>query len=109
MTVEERNKLKETIERKIKTTEEAVSEYREMTHPIAPDVSIGRISRMDAINNKSVMEAALREAEAKLVRLRTSFENIDSQNFGICVKCHGEIPIKRLLIMPESDKCVKCS
>lgn len=30
--------------------------------PIAPDVAIGRISRMDAINNKSVMEASLRNA-----------------------------------------------
>lgn len=66
MTAAERQEIKTAIDHKIKTTEEAIAEYKEMTKPVAPDVAIGRISRMDAINNKSVMEAALREADAKL-------------------------------------------
>ena len=35
-------------------------------YPIAPENAIGRVSRMDAINNKSVNEAALKKAEIKL-------------------------------------------
>lgn len=64
---------------------------------------------MDAINNKSVMEAALREAEAKLQRLKIALEKINDNNFRICIKCKSEIPSKRLMIMPDSNKCVKCS
>ncbi|MFN3299061.1 MAG: TraR/DksA family transcriptional regulator [Sediminibacterium sp.] len=109
MTPEEKTAIKSAIERKIKSTEAAIVEYKDMTQPVAPDVAIGRISRMDAINNKSVMEAALREAEAKLQRLKTALEKINDVDFGNCIKCKAEIPIKRLMIMPDSNKCVKCS
>ncbi len=109
MTAAERQELKTTIDRKIKTTEEAIAEYKELTKPVAPDVAIGRISRMDAINNKSVMEAALRTAEEKLKGLLTAAEKIDDVDFGICTKCKGEIPLGRLKIMPGSTKCVRCS
>lgn len=61
MTTDEKLEIKTAIERKIISTETAILEYKDMTRPVAPDVAIGRISRMDAINNKSVMEAALRE------------------------------------------------
>ncbi|MGB4845013.1 MAG: TraR/DksA C4-type zinc finger protein [Ferruginibacter sp.] len=109
MTAAERQEIKAAINRKIKTTEEAIAEYKEMTKPVAPDVAIGRISRMDAINNKSVMEAALREAEAKLKKLQTAAEKIDDKDFGICTKCKGEIPVGRLKIMPGSTTCVRCT
>lgn len=109
MTLAERKELEETIHRKIKTTEEAIAEFKELTKPVAPDVAIGRISRMDAINNKSVMEAALRTAEEKLKGLLTAAEKIDNEDFGICTKCRGEIPLSRLKIMPGSTKCVRCA
>lgn len=109
MTSAERQDLKATIERNIRTTEEAIAEYKELTKPVAPDVAIGRISRMDAINNKSVMEAALRSAEEKLKGLLTAAEKIDDPEFGMCTKCRGEIPLGRLKIMPGSTKCVRCS
>lgn len=109
MTTAEKVALKEAITRKIIKTESDILEYKELSQPVAPDVAIGRITRMDAINNKSVAEAALREAENKLIRLKNALSNIEHHDFGICIKCHAEIPFKRLLIMPESIKCVKCS
>jgi DnaK suppressor protein len=39
----------------IAKTESAIERYKELTKPIAPENAIGRVSRMDAINNKSVM------------------------------------------------------
>lgn len=109
MTSAERQELKTAIDLKIKKTQEAITEYKEMTKPVSPDVAIGRISRMDAINNKSVMEAALRTAEEKLKGLLTAAEKIDALDFGICTKCKGEIPLGRLKILPGSTKCVRCS
>jgi DnaK suppressor protein len=109
MTTDEKADIKKVIKLKIIKTEKDISEYKEMTKPVEPDVAIGRISRMDAINNKSVMEASLREAENKLARLNNALLKLEDKNFGLCVACGQHIPFKRMLIMPESTKCVGCS
>ena len=53
--------IKKRLIKEIETTHHKIIEYSELCKPIPPENSIGRISRMDAINNKSVIEAALRE------------------------------------------------
>lgn len=74
----------------------------EMTRPISLENAIGRISRLDGINNKSVHEAALRETRQKLIRLENVLSNIDKPGLGICVRCSMPIPKGWLLLMPES-------
>lgn len=109
MTPQEKQELKDAIERKIKMTKTAIADYKDMTQPVAPDVAIGRLSRMDAIINKSVMEAALREAEAKLIRLENAIASIHNSDFGSCNQCKQPIPFNRLKAMPDSTKCVQCA
>jgi len=103
------SELKQILLDKISETELLVKEYQELTKPIAPDVAIGRISRMDAINNKSITEAALRQAEEKLRNLQRVLSKIDDKDFGLCLKCHKPIPLGRILIRPESLYCVNCA
>lgn len=62
MKPEERHTIEQIINDEIVKTEVAILNYRELTKPIAPENAIGRISRMDAINNKSVNEAALKKS-----------------------------------------------
>jgi DnaK suppressor protein len=97
------------IESEISKTEKQIVEYKELTQPIAPENSIGRISRMDAINNKSVTEAALRKAKENLEKLKFALTKINDDDFGICIQCKAAIPIGRVLIMPQARTCVKCS
>lgn len=82
---------------------------KEVTKPIAPENAIGRISRMDAINNRSVNEASLRVAEEKLKKQERALLKINDKGFGICVRCTQPIPEGRLMIMPESITCVNCA
>lgn len=105
----DKNELKNMFENEIAKTKQLIVEYRELTKPVAPDVAIGRISRMDAINNKSVVESLLRQAEDKLNKLIYLLSKIDSAEFGLCIKCKNPIPIKRMLIKPESLFCVNCA
>ncbi|MEX2641696.1 MAG: TraR/DksA C4-type zinc finger protein [Balneolales bacterium] len=105
----ERQKLKEIIQQQIESAETDIIELVEVTRPVAPDNSIGRISRMDAINNKSVNDAALRQTRKKLERLNRALDEIDKKSFGICIRCGNPIAYGRLEFMPESKKCVKCS
>ena len=68
----EKNKIKiqHKIKEEIENTMSSIEEYKELSKPIAPENAIGRVSRMDAINNKSVTELALRKAEEKLKKLK---------------------------------------
>ena len=106
METEDINKL---ILTEITKTEKLIHEYREMSKPVAPDDAIGRISRMDAINNKSVTEASLRQAEQKLLSLQRVLSLVGTQDFGICLKCRKPIPMARILFRPESLYCVNCA
>lgn len=109
MTKSELKNIKEKVHLEIEKTKESIKDYREMTKPISPENAIGRISRMDAINNKSVTEAALRQAEAKLKNLHNVLDSIDGIDFGICLKCEKPIPLGRILLMPQSRYCVNCA
>ena len=53
----ENNEVLQKIEEEIKKVESQIIDYRELTKPISPENAIGRVSRMDAINNKSKNEA----------------------------------------------------
>ena len=93
----------------INSTQKKIAEYSELCKPIAPENSIGRISRMDAINNKSVVQAALREAKNKIQQLKVMQSKITDEDFGTCIKCKQLIPLGRLMIRPHSKFCVNCA
>jgi len=109
MTKQEKSDLKVLIEQKIARTERKVTELKEMVKPYAPENSIGRVSRMDAMANQSVMKAALRADEKRLDGLRLALANLDEPDFGLCRTCKVSINPKRLLLMPESRYCVQCA
>lgn len=101
--------IQQRIEAEISATEAAVATYRELNRPVAPDNAIGRLSRLDAINNKGVTEAALRQAEAKLLQLRQMLTRLHEPDFGRCWRCHALIPLGLLLLLPHSRFCVQCA
>ena len=105
----EKQKIKEKLMQEIKITNEKILKYSDLSKPIPPENSIGRVSRMDAINNKSVVEAALRTAEKKMQQLIEMKSKIDSSDFGYCKKCNRDISYMRLLIMPYTKYCVRCA
>lgn len=109
MTPEERSEIKAKIVSDIEETKHSIAELEQLTKPIAPDDAIGRLTRMEAINSRSINEASLNQARAKLNKLERALERVDKEDFGICVVCEQPIPLKRMLLMPEAIKCVKCA
>lgn len=101
--------IKEKIRQEIEKTKKQIVQYKSLTEPISPDNAIGRVSRMDAINNKSVSEAALRQAEDRLSKLQFALTKVDTDEFGICQRCKRPIPVGRILYRPESVYCVNCA
>ncbi len=105
----EQNEIEIKILSEIDKTKENILKLRELTKPIEPDCAIGRVSRMDAVNNKSINENALRKAEQKLQGLQIALERINNEDFGICARCKKTIPLGRILLMPQSRFCVYCA
>ncbi|RMF00799.1 MAG: TraR/DksA family transcriptional regulator [Bacteroidetes bacterium] len=101
--------IRTQIEQEIAKTKQKIIDYEEMSSPISPDDAIGRVSRMDAINNKSVTEAALRQAKDKLGKLEYALQHLDDDKFGQCRRCGNAIPVMRVVLMPESPYCVHCA
>ena len=105
----DKDRIKEQIIAEIERTRDLVVKYRDLTKPIAPENAIGRVSRIDAINNRSVNEAALRTAALKLKNLETALDRVEDPDFGYCMRCKREIPAGRLMLLPYSRTCVKCA
>jgi DnaK suppressor protein len=101
--------IEKKIIQEIEFTKKSIIELKALTSPIAPDTAIGRISRMDAINNKTINEAALQKAERKLKSLEIALRNIFDKDFGLCSRCKNEIPIGRILLIPHINFCVHCA
>jgi len=105
----QKQEIRLKLEAEIKSTKKKIDDYTELCKPIAPENAIGRVSRMDAINNKSVVEAALREAKQKIQQLELMQTKIEDKDFGSCIKCTQIIPFGRLMIRPHSKFCVNCA
>ena len=105
----EKIELKGRLIEKMKAIKADITAYKLLTKPIAPDNAIGRLTRMEAINSKSVNEAALRKAEETLSMIERAQAKIDHPDFGLCRECDELIPSARLLVLPETDLCVHCA
>lgn len=102
-------KILQLLKAEINSAQKRIAQYSELSQPIAPDNAIGRVSRMDAINNKSVLDAALQKAKERLVGLEKNLEKLPTDDFGKCLKCKKVIPIERILLAPQSSFCVNCA
>lgn len=97
------------IDEEIELTKAAIEQLKKDTAPVSLDASIGRVSRMDAINNKAVAESSLRNHKQKLQRLLNIKDRYPGKDFGHCIKCGSEIMPKRLMVMPDALTCVPCA
>ncbi|MDM8514626.1 TraR/DksA C4-type zinc finger protein [Desulfobacterales bacterium HSG16] len=109
MEITQKQKLDKHIRQKIKSLKKDVESFKKLTEPVSPDNAIGRITRMEAINSKSINEAALNKAKYTLSKLEEALPKINDPDFGLCTECEEPIPFARLMIMPETGFCVKCA
>ncbi len=109
MNPDERQELKSKIKEEIEAQRKLIASLSETSKPVAPDNAIGRLSRMEALNDRAVSEASLNVAQTKLSRLETALGKVNQPDFGICVSCDHPIPPGRIVLMPEATRCVLCA
>lgn len=71
--------------------------------------SIGRVSRMDAMQSQAMAVETSRLRQQQLRKISTALALISSGDYGYCSVCDEEINLKRLEIDPASTMCVACA
>lgn len=71
--------------------------------------SVGRLSRMDAMQTQAMAQAQERKRQHDLVRIEMAMRRIEAGDYGYCAECDAEIPDGRLAIDPIAEKCVGCA
>ena len=71
--------------------------------------SVGRLSRMDAMQGQAMAQEAERRRALELTRIEQAFKRLEEGDFGYCVECGAEIPLQRLEIDPAATHCVNCA
>ena len=71
--------------------------------------SVGRLSRMDALQRQAMAEAAQRRRQTRHRRIDAALQRIEDGEFGFCQVCGEEIPLARLNLDPTVPVCVSCA
>ncbi len=71
--------------------------------------SVGRLSRMDAMQQQAMAEALERTRQRDLVRIDQAELRLIDGEYGYCAQCDSEIPDGRLAIDPMAERCVNCA
>ncbi|MFC4352069.1 TraR/DksA family transcriptional regulator [Fodinicurvata halophila] len=71
--------------------------------------SVGRLSRMDAMQVQAMAKASEQRRHARLRKIDAALKRIDEDEFGYCVACGEEIAPKRLDLDPTVPRCIDCA
>ncbi len=70
--------------------------------------SVGRLSRMDAMQRQAMAEAQQRRRQQERARLQAALKRLDAGEFGYCLRCGDEIEPERLATDPAIAVCMTC-
>ena len=73
------------------------------------NTAIGRVSRIDALQNQQIAKAGLKRQQIRLERTRSALRSIAADEYGDCRLCELPIGFGRLKARPEAFLCVDCA
>ena len=102
--------LRHALNRRLDDLREAIDSTAESRKPVELDQSsVGRLSRMDAMQMQAMAQATERRREQEIGRINATLRRIDDGEFGYCLACGDEIAPKRLAIDPTVSTCLRCA
>lgn len=71
--------------------------------------SVGRLSRMDAMQQQEMAQAEARRRSSDLARIEQALLRVKEDEYGWCAECGEPIAYKRLEIDPAAHLCINCA
>ena len=109
MTPERLNHFRERLKLIEREIQSDLDTSKEASGVVELDTSIGRLSRMDAMQNQQMALELRRRQEQQLQRIDNALKRIDQNRYGLCGRCKQPIAEERLEISPDVVMCVRCA
>ncbi|MFO7704056.1 MAG: TraR/DksA C4-type zinc finger protein [Halopseudomonas sp.] len=71
--------------------------------------TVGRLSRMDALQQQAMQDATQARVAHQLQRSRQALKHLDHDDFGLCSECDEPIASGRLKVDPAATLCIGCA
>lgn len=79
------------------------------TDVVALDQSlVGRLSRMDAMQQQQMAISTQKKAQQRLQRVELALSALESGDYGYCRQCDEDIGFPRLEAQPDTPLCFAC-
>ena len=76
--------------------------------PVELSEPIGRLTRMDAIQQQMMTKASRETYQRKLRQVKVALEAMERDDYGYCRSCEEPIAFARLKARPETPFCLSC-
>jgi len=104
------SELREELEGQLARLMRSIEASKAALEPVELDQSrVGRLSRMDELQNQSLTRNLHEREEIRLTLVRNALSRMDEGTYGMCAACESDIPYERLLIFPEAVECGGCA
>lgn len=101
--------LKSDLLRQLEKLERSMRATDQASGPVALDqTAVGRLSRMDALQNQSLARNLQERERARLALILGALRRMEDGSYGLCASCGEAIPFGRLQVFPEAPECSAC-
>lgn len=104
----QRSELNALLEKAEQDALQNLSTSSEDAKPVDLGLSIGRLSRVDALQQQHMAMARRRRVEIQLQQIRAALSRMKSGTYGACIDCGEPIGFARLSARPETPMCRDC-
>lgn len=102
-------KFKEKLNALKVELEDALNLNAEDTDVVKLDTNIGRIARIEQIQNQHLAKELKERQELQLKRVEVAMKKLTKGTYGICPTCKKQIAAERLEAQPDAVQCVHCA
>lgn len=71
--------------------------------------SVGRLSRMDALQGQAMSQERARRRQTELQRIAAALRRLDRGEYGDCLDCGEPIDVRRLEMAAAVTLCIRCA
>ncbi|MFC1610411.1 TraR/DksA family transcriptional regulator [Myxococcota bacterium] len=96
------------VELRRSLTEAVVADEAASKPVILDQSSVGRLSRMDAMQVQQMAKASLRSHQLRLKQVGQALRLSETDEYGACRRCEEPIGFRRLKARPETPFCLRC-
>ena len=75
----------------------------------AGDTAMGRLSRMDALQQQAMAKETDRRRQVEIKRINAALQRMEAGDYGQCVHCGEDIAPRRLDFDPAVPLCINCA